>query len=86
MQILDGVLPVARPPAAFYLWLPVPSGDDELFTRELYREQNLITLPGSYLSRNTPAGNPGNGYVRVSLVPSVAECRDAMQRLATFTG
>ncbi|MEX0900477.1 MAG: succinyldiaminopimelate transaminase [Gammaproteobacteria bacterium] len=86
VRILDGVLPVARPPAAFYLWLPVPGGDDELFTRELYRKQNLITLPGSYLSRNTPTGNPGHGYVRVSLVPSVAECRDAMQRLAAFLG
>ena len=84
LRILDGVLPVRRPAAAFYLWVPVPGGDDEAFTRELYRAQNLVTLPGSYLSRPTRTGDPGKGYVRISLVPSVAECADAMQRIAEF--
>ena len=84
LRILDGVLPLRRPAAAFYLWVPVPGGDDEAFTRELYRAQNLVTLPGSYLSRPTPAGDPGAGLVRISLVPSVAECAAAMERLAAF--
>jgi N-succinyldiaminopimelate aminotransferase len=84
LRILDGVLPVLRPPAAFYLWLPVPGGDDQAFARELYREQNLTTLPGSFLSRPTPGGDPGAGYLRVSLVPSVEECADAMTRLRHF--
>ena len=84
MRILDGALPVQRPAAAFYLWVPVPGGDDEGFARELFREQNLTVLPGSYLSRTTPAGDPGKGYVRVSLVPSVEACAQAMERIREF--
>ncbi len=45
------------PPGGFYLWLEV--GDDEAFTRGLFEQQHVTVLPGSYLARNTPAGNPG---------------------------
>ncbi|MCA1799246.1 MAG: succinyldiaminopimelate transaminase [Xanthomonadaceae bacterium] len=86
LRILTPVLEVQRPPAAFYLWLPVPGGDDEAFVRELFRAQNLTLLPGSYLSRMTPDGDPGAGFVRVSLVPSIDECADAMRRIAAFVG
>jgi N-succinyldiaminopimelate aminotransferase len=85
LAILDGVLPVTRPAGAFYLWIPVPGGDDENFARDLFRTQNLTVLPGSYLSRPTPTGDPGRGYIRVSLVPSVDACATAMQRLRDFT-
>ncbi len=84
LRILDGVLPVTRPAAAFYLWVAVPGGDDERFARELFAAKNLTVLPGSYLSRPTPTGDPGKGYIRISLVPSVAECAEAMTRLADF--
>lgn len=85
LEILDGVLPVTRPAGAFYLWIPVPGGDDEGFVRELFRAQNLTVLPGSYLSRSTPSGDPGSGFIRVSLVPSVEDCATAMHRLRDFS-
>jgi len=83
-RILGAVTDVRIPPAAFYLWLKVNGGDDEGFVRELYAREALITLPGRYLSRPTPAGDPGAGYVRVSLVPDEATCEEAMHRLARF--
>lgn len=83
-RVLAPTMPVEIPPGAFYLWLKVPGGDDERFTRELYAREGLVILPGRYLSRATPAGDPGVGYVRISLVPEEALCDEAMTRLARF--
>lgn len=83
-SILEPLLPVTIPAGAFYLWLAVPGGDEERFARELYAAEGLVTLPGRYLSRSTPAGDPGRGYLRVSLVPEEAVCAEAMRRLARF--
>lgn len=79
-QLAKRLLPqVLIPPAGFFLWIKVP--DDEAFAREAYRDQALTTLPGSYLSRPTAAGNPGTGYIRVALVAEIDECEEALTRL-----
>ena len=83
LPILAPVLDVAEPDGAFYLW-PDVQRDDEIFTRDLFATQNLTILPGSYLARDTPAGNPGRQRVRISLVASVDECVVAAQRIRTF--
>jgi N-succinyldiaminopimelate aminotransferase len=83
VPILESVMPVQRPAAAFYLWLETP-GDDEAFTRDLYAAENVTALPGKYLSRDTPEGNPGAGRVRVSLVAEPDECAEAARRIARF--
>jgi N-succinyldiaminopimelate aminotransferase len=70
------------PAGAFYLWLDV--GDDEVFARGLFARQHVTTLPGSYLSRDTAAGNPGRGRLRVSLVAAVDECVEAAERIAAY--
>jgi N-succinyldiaminopimelate aminotransferase len=56
----------------------------EEFTRGLFARQNLTILPGSYLARDTAAGNPGRRRVRISLVAPVDECITAAQRIRTF--
>ena len=83
LPILEPVLDVAEPDGGFYLW-PDVQRDDESFTRDLFATQNLTILPGSYLARDTPAGNPGRQRVRISLVASVDECVSAAQRIRTF--
>jgi N-succinyldiaminopimelate aminotransferase len=83
LPILQPVLNVVEPDGAFYLW-PDIHGDDEAFTRDLYATQNLTILPGSYLARDTRAGNPGRQRVRISLVAPVEECVTAAQRIRTF--
>jgi N-succinyldiaminopimelate aminotransferase len=73
---------VAIPAGGFYLWPAVD--DDETFTRELYAQQHVTVLPGSYLARDAADGNPGRGRVRISLVASVEDCVTAAGRIATF--
>ena len=83
LPILSPVLDVERPDAAFYLW-PDVQGDDEVFVRELYREQNITALPGSYLGREVDGHNPGAGRIRLSLVAEPAQCVEAAQRIRNF--
>ena len=83
LPVLAPLLDVVEPDGGFYLW-PDVQRDDETFTRELFATQNLTILPGSYLARDTPAGNPGRRRVRISLVASVDECVTAAQRIRSF--
>ncbi len=79
VPMLREVMEVDVPGGGFYLWLAV--GNDEAFTRGLFEQQHVTVLPGSYLARDTAAGNPGRGRVRVSLVASVDDCVEAARRL-----
>jgi N-succinyldiaminopimelate aminotransferase len=82
LPLLDSVMTVAAPDAGFYLWAGV--GDDEVFTRDLFARQHVTVVPGSYLSRETPQGNPGKGRIRISLVPDVGECVAAAERIRAY--
>jgi len=83
LPILAPVLDVKRPDGAFYLW-PDVGEDDEHFTRELFAEQNLTLLPGSYLARESNGENPGRGRVRISLTAHVDQCVLAAERIRNF--
>jgi N-succinyldiaminopimelate aminotransferase len=78
--LLRQVTPVEMPEAAFYLWLPTPVPDTE-FARLLHAEYNVTVLPGSYLAREARGVNPGCSFVRIALVPSLADCLEAAQRM-----
>jgi N-succinyldiaminopimelate aminotransferase len=83
LPILAPVLEVSQPDGGFYLW-PQVGDDDQLFTRQLHERQNLTILPGSFLAREHDGVNPGRGRVRISLVPGVAECVTAAERIRDF--
>jgi N-succinyldiaminopimelate aminotransferase len=83
LPVLEPLLDLQRPAGGFYLW-PRVAEDDERFVRELYARQNITVLPGSYLSRTGPAGNPGAQRVRISLVPPLAQCVEAAERIRDF--
>jgi acetylornithine aminotransferase len=63
--------------ATFYLWLKAPGGDDVAFVESLL-ELGIVCVPGSFL------GTGGEGFVRFALVPTLAQCREAIARLATL--
>ncbi len=83
LDVLAGVLPVAKPDASFYLWPQTPI-KGEAFAQQLFAQQKVTVLPGSYLAREANGINPGEHYVRMALVAPLAECVEAAQRIKQF--
>lgn len=83
MDILRPHTEVLMPEGGFYLWLRTQISD-ELFAQQLFSQQNVTVLPGSYLSRESNGINPGSNYVRIALVAEKQECLEAVNRIATF--
>lgn len=84
--MLAGVLDVALPDAAFYLWADVSRTGltDTEFAVRLLTEQNLTVLPGSYLARDAHGVNPGRNRVRMALVATPDECLEGAKRIVEF--
>jgi len=83
MDVLSPVMNVQMPDAGFYLWPETPIADTD-FIRGLYSSQHVNVVPGSYLSRDTEEGNPGQDRIRMALVATEQECVEAAQRIRRF--
>jgi LL-diaminopimelate aminotransferase len=73
-----------RPAATIYLWQRAPGGlsSVEFATRLLDPEIAVVTTPGAWISEQTESGlNPGEGFVRFALVPSVEDTEKAAERI-----
>ncbi len=75
-EVLLGVLArrgwrVAASEATMYLWVEVPGGERSEACAERLLRHGVVVAPGSYL------GDAGEGYVRIALVPTLAECERA---------
>ena len=63
---------IAGSAATFYLWVKVPGGIPSLhWAVELLDRAGVVVAPGSFF------GPEGEGFVRLALVPTLAECREA---------
>ncbi len=65
-------------PYSFYVWLYV--GDDEKFTKTLFKQTGILGLPGSYLGRD----KIGKEYVRLALVYEPDILKPALKQIQTF--
>jgi len=83
IDILKPVIKVTLPDAGFYIWLNTPI-DDETFAKDLFSQQNVTVLPGSYLSRKSDGINPGKNHVRMALVAPLDECLVAADRIKQY--
>ncbi len=97
IDILSDVCTVTKPPASFFVWLkiplnpPLPKGEaegrgisDTEFAQQLFAQQNITVLPGSYLSRESDGINPGLNHVRIALVAPLDEIIEAAHRIKNF--
>lgn len=69
-------LDVDPPPAAFYVWITVPKGYTSTgFTAHLLERAGIVTTPGNGF------GEPGEGYIRLTLTASKARLVEAVERM-----
>ncbi len=61
--------------ATLYLWVKVPAGDTSGSYARRLLEEGIVVAPGT-------AFGAGEGYVRVALVPTLAECEEAVRAWA----
>jgi succinyldiaminopimelate transaminase len=66
---------VAASEATIYLWVEVPGGESSESAAERLLAHGIVVAPGAYL------GAAGDGYVRLALVPTLAECERAAEIL-----
>jgi N-succinyldiaminopimelate aminotransferase len=97
LAILADVCTIQKPPAGFYVWLKIlqPSASsfdkrglqeisDTGFAQQLFAQENVIVLPGSFLSREFNGVNPGVNHARIALVPPLDDCIAAAHRIKNF--
>ncbi len=83
--LVESGLSDCRPDATIYLWQQVPEGYSsvDFATALLDPEIAVVTTPGAWISDETDDGlNPGEGFVRFALVPSIDATRKAAERIA----
>jgi LL-diaminopimelate aminotransferase len=78
-------LPDCRPEGTMYVWQRVPAGmtAEEFAKRLLDPALALVATPGTWLSSGGD-DDPGEGHVRLALVPTVADCEEAARRIRTL--
>ena len=72
---------VIRPNGGFYIWLKLPC-DDQLFAKSLYQDSGILSLPGSYLSKENEGINPGKGFLRLAVVHDVDTISNAFSEVS----
>ncbi|MBI2612699.1 aminotransferase class I/II-fold pyridoxal phosphate-dependent enzyme [Candidatus Kaiserbacteria bacterium] len=79
-------LPVREVEATFYVWQKVPKDDIVFAERLLHPSIGIVVTPGSLISDPCEGNaNPGKGYVRFALVPSLSRVEEAVRRLQTLS-
>ncbi|MBW2974183.1 aminotransferase class I/II-fold pyridoxal phosphate-dependent enzyme [Candidatus Woesearchaeota archaeon] len=73
------------PKAGIYIWQKTPMSSLDFAKRLLEKEIAIVSTPGSWISNKVDGVNPGEGYVRLALVPTISECKKAAERLKTLT-
>ena len=69
-------LSVDTPPAAFYVWVTVPTGyTSTSFTTHVLEKAGIVTTPGNGF------GAPGEGYIRMTLCTSKERLMEAVERI-----
>jgi LL-diaminopimelate aminotransferase len=69
-------LEVDTPPAAFYIWIGVPHGyTSASFTAHLIEKAGIVTTPGNGF------GEPGEGYIRMTVTTTKDRLAEAVERM-----
>jgi len=78
--LANKILDYKQPEGAFYMWLETENGEN--FSKKLYKEKNIVTLPGKYLAVSKNGKNPAENYVRIALVHNRKIVKEALEKIS----
>ena len=78
--LANKILDYKQPEGAFYMWLETKNGEN--FSKKLYKEKNIVTLPGKYLAVSKNGKNPAENYVRIALVHKRKIVKEALEKIS----
>ena len=75
-----------EPSGTIYIWQKVPEGHTSVsFAKKLLQKDiAVVTTPGSWISREAHGVNPGEGFIRLALVPPIEKVKEAAERIKSF--
>ena len=79
-ELAKKILNYDAPEGAFYMWLKTKDG--EKFSKTLFIEKNIVTLPGKYLAVSKNGKNPAENYVRIALVHNKKIVEEALEKIS----
>jgi len=86
VKALTGIgLPDCTPDATIYIWQKVPDGmtSIDFAVKLLNPDIAIVATPGEWISDKSYDGhNPGEGFVRFALVPSIKQTEEAARRIS----
>ena len=79
-------VPNCEPKGTIYLWQRVPAGYTSLDFAKILLEKEIavVTTPGSWLSREAHGVNPGEGFIRLALVPPIEKVVEAADKIKSL--
>lgn len=84
--MVNAGLPKCEPKATIYIWQKCPGMSSMEFAKKLLdKDIAVVTTPGAWISREVDGINPGEGYVRFALVPTIEECKQAAERISKLS-
>ena len=79
-SLSETILKFQKPDAGFFHFIPV---DNDLeATKHLWEHYGIKIMPGSFMSANTPKGNPSKGFLRIALVHNLKITKEALSKIA----
>ncbi|MCB0271744.1 MAG: aminotransferase class I/II-fold pyridoxal phosphate-dependent enzyme [Bdellovibrionales bacterium] len=76
-------LPLCKSDSTFYIWQKAPQGKTGEDLANSLVDIGIVVIPGAAISDATASGiNPGQNYVRLALVPTLDEIKEAAKRIA----
>jgi LL-diaminopimelate aminotransferase len=85
--LIEAGLEDCTPESTLYIWQRVPEGLSSLEFATLLLEERtaIVTTPGNWIAEPTDQGeNPGEGYVRFALVPTIEDTSRAAERISVL--
>jgi LL-diaminopimelate aminotransferase len=79
-------LPKCEPKGTIYIWQKVPEDYTslDLAKKLLDKDIAVVTTPGNWLSQESHGKNPGEGYIRLALVPTLEKVKEAAERIISL--